>query len=291
MTFLAGTTTNQSDPDYSHDHYFEATRMLGYQLLHDPETKTRRSIPFLILVTEDVSHEKRDRLTKDGAIVIPVPYLIADKWLVGTEPRWRDVVTKLRAWETKDYSRILFIDGDTIINRCLDGIFNDPAAQYRAVIQDRIDDALALDTDDPFGSQYVFASLPETSPGHQYPPLETQYKGPQYLTAGFFLFSPSPQIFDFHVSLMGEEGRFDPTFPEQNLLNHAHRAEGKLPWQRLSPEWNVNFPTMNDMRAGVASMHEKWWSEGIEVELHTYILNIRWKMESFYEGRDLGLVD
>jgi len=50
--FLAApSSAGQSDND---DLYFVGTRMLVYQLLHDPETRTNNSYPFLVLVTEDV---------------------------------------------------------------------------------------------------------------------------------------------------------------------------------------------------------------------------------------------
>ena len=37
------------------DLYFVGTRMMIYQLLHDPGTRTNNSYPFIVLVTEDVS--------------------------------------------------------------------------------------------------------------------------------------------------------------------------------------------------------------------------------------------
>lgn len=74
MIFLTGTTANLTDADISHDRYFEATRMLGYQLLHHESTKTQQNIPYILLLTDDISEEKRDRLIKDGVTVIPVQY-------------------------------------------------------------------------------------------------------------------------------------------------------------------------------------------------------------------------
>jgi hypothetical protein len=40
--------------DDNDDLYFVGTRILIYQLLHDPETRTNNSYPFVVLVTEDV---------------------------------------------------------------------------------------------------------------------------------------------------------------------------------------------------------------------------------------------
>jgi hypothetical protein len=50
--FLAAPTTEtQNDDD---DLYFVGTRMMIYQLLHDPTTRTNNSYPFVVLVTADV---------------------------------------------------------------------------------------------------------------------------------------------------------------------------------------------------------------------------------------------
>lgn len=106
MTFLTGTTANLTDADITHDQYFDATRMLGYQLLHHDRTKTQQNIPFIVLVTDDISEEKRERLTQDGVTVIPVEYIVPGEWLHATVDRWKDVVTKLRAWQLTQYSRI-----------------------------------------------------------------------------------------------------------------------------------------------------------------------------------------
>ena len=48
-----------------------ATRVLGYQLMHAPSTRTTKSIPFIVLCSS-VSPHKRARLEKDGATVIEV---------------------------------------------------------------------------------------------------------------------------------------------------------------------------------------------------------------------------
>lgn len=50
--FLAAPSMNTKDD--SDDLYFVGTRMLIYQLLHDPETRTNNSYPFVVLATQDV---------------------------------------------------------------------------------------------------------------------------------------------------------------------------------------------------------------------------------------------
>lgn len=111
------------------------------------------------------------------------------------------------------------------------------------------------------------------------------------MTAGFIMFSPSIEMFDFYISLMAEPGHFNPNFTEQNLLNYAHRLHGTVPWQRLAPTWNINFPKPSDEKSGVATMHEKWWGTCLAEEVHDYLLTIRWSMQGFYEARDLALTE
>lgn len=252
MTFLAGTMANSSDPNINHDHYYVATRILGYQLLHAPETRTNKSIPFVVLVTEDITEDKRERLRKDGATVIPVEYLRGEDWIVGGMPEWRDVMTKLRAWELTQYSRVAFLDGDMILNGCMDGLFDDPATQIRSSNE-------GVAQDEPIPSNYLLASIPETDPIHAYPPTAENgdFKDPNYFNAGFFVFSPNQQVFNYYAWLMSHEGSFDPQYPEQNLMNHAHRKDGLMPWQHMDQRWNIRFPNLDDKEGGAVSMHDK----------------------------------
>ncbi|TKA75326.1 hypothetical protein B0A49_03610 [Cryomyces minteri] len=285
-TFLTGTTADASDSDSSHDRYFVATRILAYQLLHAPETRTNRSILFLVLVTDDISQSKRDRLTKDGAIIVPVAYLQADTdWIKGEMPQWRDVMTKLRAWELTQYSRILFLDGDTILTRPLDGVFDDPAAQSTLSLRHT---NATIDDEAPVPSTFVLATMPEANPFHAYPPTtaNNDFKDPNYFNAGFFVFAPSRQMFEVYTSLMKLPGRFNPRYPEQNLLDYAHRKEGNMAWRQLDTFWNIRFPSLKDYEGGVGSLHDKWWHPHMDQKLAGLYSSWRWKMEGFYEALD-----
>lgn len=108
---------NTSDP------YFDAARILTYQLLHAPETRTRLNIPFVVFVHQNVNKEKRDRLQSDSAQVIEWSDFRVD-WVRSTESRWADALTKLRLWEMVQYDLIVFLDGDSVLTRSLDGILS-----------------------------------------------------------------------------------------------------------------------------------------------------------------------
>ncbi|KAI9712365.1 MAG: hypothetical protein M1820_001578 [Bogoriella megaspora] len=282
-TFLTGTTADAKDEDYSHDNYFVATRLLGYQLLHAPETRTNRSIPFLVLVTNDVPQKKIDRLSEDGAIVIPVEYIRAD-WVHAMHGHWQDVMTKLRMWELIQYSRIVFLDVDTILTRPLDDLFDDPAASLEPTQTNQ--GMIALD-EAALPQSYVFAGVPEMNHEHGYPPTDEHHDFPNinYLNAGFFIFQPSREIFNYYFSVISIPDRFVPDFPEQNLLNYAHRREGNMPWKQLAPTWNIHYPSVQDIEGGVASLHDKWWAPE-HPELEPFFRSLRWRMEGFYEGVD-----
>jgi len=105
------------------DKYFTAVRILTYQLLYAPETRTEKNYPFIVLVTPDLSHAKRDRLRRDGAIVVEAEMLDAG-WVTTPVYRWSKVLAKLRLWELTQFERICFLDGDTILQSPIDEVFN-----------------------------------------------------------------------------------------------------------------------------------------------------------------------
>ena len=69
VAFLEGLDNGKNDTIDEDDVYYVATRVLVYQLLHGPETRTLTSIPVVVMCTKDVAEHKRARLEKDGAIV------------------------------------------------------------------------------------------------------------------------------------------------------------------------------------------------------------------------------
>lgn len=286
VTFLSGTMANASDPDPNNDPYFVATRLLGYQLMHQPKTRTQSHIPFLILVTPDIPASKRARLSRDGATIIEVEYVETPAWVTGGMPQWADVMTKLRAWQLSHFTRALFLDGDTILNGRLDGVFAESNAQI-ALAEEPTEASGYADVPD----RYLLASIPEANPFHAYPPhaAANDFKDHNYFNAGFFLFGPSQDAFEYYFSFLAKEGSFDPMYPEQNLLNEAHRRDRRMPWKQVDVGWNIRFPALGDKEAGVVSMHDKWWRAHMDPGLQPYYDALRWRMEGFYEGRDMSL--
>lgn len=70
VTFLEGFDNGNKNATDDEDIYHLATRVLVYQLLYGPDTRTVTSIPFVVMATEDVAQHERARLEKDGATII-----------------------------------------------------------------------------------------------------------------------------------------------------------------------------------------------------------------------------
>jgi alpha-N-acetylglucosamine transferase len=230
-TFLAANTNaqnldNPEDEIDDEDGYYLGTRVLAYQLLHSRSAGTNSSIPFIVLCTEDVLKRKRARLEKDGAIIRVVDRLNAD-WVHPGSARWADVLAKLRLFEMTEWSKILFIDADHLVTARLDGVFYDEATLTQPTLANP---EAVRDDESALPRTYMLATHADFfGYEHPYPPPQDA----SYLNCGFFVFSPSKVLFSYYASLLSLPGRFDPGFPEQNLLNYAHRREGNMPWKAL----------------------------------------------------------
>ena len=257
-TFLTKSETlSYSEDDDESDWYFQMVRTLAFKLLHDPTTRSDPPIPFIVLVTPDYEPRKRRRLEAYGAEVRELELLEAD-WIQPAMPRWHSVMTKLRLFQMTEFEKILFLDADQMILRRLDNIFNEVNATSvrQNVKQIREDEA-------PLPEQYLLAGRPEfkTDYSHKVPPAEDNpsHKGYNTLNAGFLLLKPSMTLFDYYMSVLGIEGRFDSRFPEQNLLQYAHRQNGNMPWRHLDWHWNVNWGRFEDIDEGVRSFHSRFF--------------------------------
>lgn len=279
---LLGAPSN-GDDNMDHDHYFVATRILAYQLLHAPETRSTHNYPFIVVVTADVTEAKRERLRKDGAVVWEAPAIEAG-WIQTDVSTWQSCMSKLRLWELTQFDLIAFLDGDTLLTGPLDDVFDDPAIVPQITKKDKAN----IQADEgALPPKFFIGSNHETSPQHQWPPIRdgVDYPNQNYMNAGFFVMQPSTAMLDYYLSLSKVEGRFDAKMLEQNLLNYAHRREGNMPWVQLDVRWNIHYPTMEDLEGGVRSLHDKWWSPTDE-RIESWVESWRWRMYGYYEARD-----
>jgi len=260
------------------DHYMIGIRMLIYQLLHDPITKTNNSIPFIVLVTETVPREYRDRLTKDGAIIVEVAPVKID-WIKPGRERWENVMDKLHVFELVQYEKILLLDADHVIVKPLDGVFDDPATDILSNLgkQENV-----RDDEGQQPTKYMMAgnSGPYEA-DHPYPAP----RGDR-LNAGFVVLHPSLDVYKYYMRVANIEGRFPGGSPEQDLWNYVHARNGNMPWKQVNPDFTANTPIFNDYVNGIASFHEKYWGCGRDRRLRDVLLRSRWKMEGYFDARD-----
>lgn len=234
------------------------------------------------MVTSDVSANKRARLQRDGARVVEVrEFEIDGQVLRMGSPRWKHDMTKLRIVEMEEYSRLLFLDSDMLITRCMDGIFDEEATQLRTSNTE-----VSMREESPPSRQYVFSAITHATRNHTFPPTQESgsFFDPVYFNSGFLVLRPDPAMLKYYIPNLSST-RFSWRFPQQNFLNFAHRGDGAVPWQRLPTHWNIVFPTLKDYEAGVASLHDKWWGP-FDERLRGKFLEVKTEMEEYYAETD-----
>jgi alpha-N-acetylglucosamine transferase len=260
-------------PSDDDDKYFIMTRMMAFQLLHNPETKSNKSYPFVVMTSEGVEESKIDRLRLDGAIVISVRR-VTSPTLATKNSQWWDQLTKLRLWEMMQYEKIAYFDSDTLILRNVDGIFEDEAA----VVTNNLQKPEQVPADEgPQPSQYMFAGVAgQGGFKHTYPPA----KGRSNLNAGCFVIKPSLEVFNYYMRMITVENKYPRKYMEQAMLGYTHRLDGNMPWKELNWKWNTNYAVWNDSLAGIATLHSKYWQTDHDIDLKEFAYDLK--------GRTLG---
>ena len=283
----------KNEKDINDDNYFVATRLLCYQLLHDPQTRNRLGAPCIVMTTPAVSQAKIDRLKQDGATIFPITEpLVVEKYPSVNQLRFQDVWSKLLIWKWTQFERVLFVDNDMVLSKPLDDLFSEP----QIVVRQTKHNASAIFADEgPLPSEYLWAPIPEVEGGHDFPLKKGQFRD-NYPNAGFFVLKPSLEMFDYMQSVLAVPGKFDPIYPEQNFMNYVFRTEGNMPWSMLDPKWSVHRAVYNDVVKGAVSVHEKFWWRGGEkgsdpdIPLSRWMRAWRWKMEGYYSAMDNLLI-
>jgi len=282
-TFLS--TRLQNDDEY--DAYFLATRVLAYQLLYHPSTKTNLDIPFLVIVPPHVSETKVKQLEKDGAMVIRVEDLNpSTNWTVAGDERFIDQFTKLRLFQLTQFEQILYIDSDTLLTRSLDDIWSEPAVRAISTPRQRTaNDTSPLPGDAKLPEWYSIAGIPDADADAYLARTAGAGAGTAMLNGGFFALRPNDPLFRYYTALLDAPHSFDSRFMEQALLNRAHRPDGPMPWAALEAGvWSCNWPTPADLDRRCRSLHDKFWAGGREEVL----VAEWWRMVGAMEGYWLG---
>jgi hypothetical protein len=215
-----------NDDGHDEDHHFTAVRVLIYQLLHQPQTRSSPTdIPILVLVSPSVSELKRQTLISEGASVVPVQP-------VGTERLssfWKDHFSKIRLFEMTQYDRILYLDPNILINKPLDMIWSDPAIRH----SQRTIRKVSTSNEVHLPESYLFASTPRYS-------NQSSLLMASDISDKFWLIQPDITLFRYYCSIMENKDNFDPAFGIQGLLGYAHRRNGSMPSKHFPPrKWNT----------------------------------------------------
>ena len=264
--------------------YLQAARLLTFQLLHSPRTRNDSSnIPFLVLVTQDVPQQHREILSKDGAIIVSVESLGRD-WIHPKWSRWKDVLAKLNLWQLTDYDNIMFLDADSIIFHSIHDIFSHPATEIRQTLSPQ---AGAL-VNHSVPASYMIAGIHDPWVEQFLPPVPGNefYQKNNYMNAGFFVLHPSKDLFDYYSALLDTPDAFDSAYPEQNLLNCAHKTNGRMPWQDLGSWWNLKGADKSEYERGLKSIHHKWWRPISDEFVGDRIADALEEMENYFRGKN-----
>lgn len=263
------------------DEYLTAARVLGYQLLHAEKTRINKStISFFVLCTPTVPLAHKERLQKDGIIVVDVKNVPLNWWIYSGVQRWKEQFTKLRLFEMTQYERVLFIDADTMLTSRIDAIFDEPEIKtLTPTLFDRTKEIKRDESDLPQQWLFVAPSDNEYTGERQHPVPHLQT---QSFSAGFWVIRPDKEIYKHLLSVMAHFRRFDPFTMEQSLLNYVYRREGPMPWRNLNWKWCATWPNESDEDMGVVSLHEKWWKTGPE-RLQNRWKGVKEEMEKYHD--------
>jgi alpha-N-acetylglucosamine transferase len=278
-------STRIQEEDYD-DPYFTATRTLLYQLLHQPNTRTKQGIPLLVIVPHHVSEARRQIFRNEGAIVVPVDSIKPSSWTAHPmEDRWIDQFTKLQMFSMTEYDRILYMDSDTLLTRPLDGIWEEDsvALPQKTKLVSMESNSVKLPV------EYVIAGAADNERAKSNRP--TPVTPHSRLNAGFLVFKPDQDLYAYYLSILQQrKSSFDDRFMEMGLLNQAHKRRGPMPWASLpSGQYSNNWPQLVDVENGSATLHDKFWTLGnkdwIDRELVEMWWRVQGRMEGYWQGK------
>ena len=256
VSFLAADWQGSVDENAT-DRYYDSIRILGYQLMHAPKTKSR--YPFLVAVTDHVHSSKRAQLEADGAIVVALPTLYVST--TNLQDKYKDQMEKLSFFNMYGtYGRMCYIDADHLILENIDGVFQDQAAQIQTTrtYQEEI-----KEDEPPLPATYLFAGHAEGTGHHLNDDRRVKRiqdpTNADYVNGGFWVFAPGREIYEYYMWVANHTDRWNTFWAEQNMLNYVHRRPGNMPWTRIQDDWDVISITDMDILRGSKAIHGHFW--------------------------------
>lgn len=169
------------------------------------------------------------------------------------------------------YDLIVFLDGDSVLTRCLDGILSAPVTWLAISTQTSLS---TNGVEIPLPETYIAAGLPQLRTNHSSHPsrVPEDFWDWDTLNAGFMILQPSLKMFRYFEALLAVEDSFDTSVADQSVLNVALSREGPTPWTAVDFSWNIQWPWPEDIKKGYAVLHEKWWAP-MHWESRVYLLS------------------
>ncbi|WVW80266.1 hypothetical protein I302_102244 [Kwoniella bestiolae CBS 10118] len=236
VTFLSSIT----DPAY-----LLSTRLLIYQLLHDPlNLDSTRSRDIVVVLTPEISQDVEALLMREGATIERVELLDGLDLPEQVNDHWRDQYTKLNIFNLTSYERVLYLDNDVLLLKSLEDIWHSDGSDLPSGLGGVGENSKRL-------MRNTDLRIP--------PPEGLDVEEKDYLNAGFMLIRPDEGLFE---ELRGVRG-YDTFYMEQALINHYFDWEGEHPWTALDYKFVSHFPRSSDIEEGYHSLHAKMWKDPV----------------------------
>ncbi|WWC96863.1 hypothetical protein V866_003738 [Kwoniella sp. B9012] len=252
----------------SDTNYLLSTRLLIYQLLHDPLTRDATSSrDVVILTTPHIHMDTEDLLKKEGAVVQRVELLDGFDLPDEVNGHWKDQYTKLNIFNLTTYNKILYLDNDVLLLKSLEDIWNSEGSDILHGIG---------------GVGENSKIYLQNSDLRILPPEGLEVQDKDYLNAGFMLIRPEERLFE---SLRATKG-YDTFYMEQALINHYASWEGEHPWTPLNHKFVSHFPKTSDTQEGYYSLHAKMWKDPVPPAVKQIWEEAVGRMEEYWRWHD-----
>ena len=228
------------------DWYFLNGLSMGYQLMHNIETKLDDDTEFAIIITEFISIKKRNSLIESGIRVILTNSIFFEGISDVHFDSWRYCFTKLRLFQLTFYETIVYYDIDMLFQKSPKEIFND----------------------------FLFVKFQTNQNYHFGAVIEIGKTQKRIFNGGMFIVEPSCFHFNKLVNLVHNTSSYDSESMEQGLLNwyFAHdtkKRESDITWSPIPSKYNVQWSmanNINSLEEGIA-FHEKFWRDVVHESL------------------------
>ncbi|KAJ5890046.1 hypothetical protein N7504_010856 [Penicillium tannophilum] len=197
-----------------------------------------------VVFNSEAGENPKKIFIREGATVVSVESFDHD-WRSANLQRSDGSIVKLDLWKLEEYDKVLFLDVTSVLFHPIHEIFENPVTAMRTTTNPTAD----------MPKSYMIAAQLDSSMS-----LDTQLVlGKNKMDDGFFILSPSENLYNYYISLLRLLDEHDFGRSEQILLNQAHRADGPMPWQDLGFGWSSKHASQSDYETGLKSVNHEWW--------------------------------